>query len=230
MTHNQEPDSIASLVERVRTSAPSTSNVVAVFILSTLMIGTGVTGIVMPLHAAYEAHWRLPFNVEKGWSWFAVVLMTLLGTGILIGGIFLARFSKNLISYRVDFYANGFRHRSRRFTEQVLWSEVASVRETIVEENLPLLKGPAKRALPAVESRSYSVVTKQGTEIIFDGNVVQPIRKFGLVLWNQATSRSVPWEIVDERERPFDAVSDGRLAGGDHEPDWLDGGGESHAT
>jgi hypothetical protein len=163
------------------------------------MIAGGAGAVVVSWNAAYRANWNLPFNADHGWCWFAVALMSLFGIGFLVGGFCLMKYSKRLISFRVDFFANGFCHRAHGLAESVFWSEVACVRKTNLYQRLPLLKGAAKAFMPTVESNYYTVVMKSGKKIIFSGNDVQPIRRFGQLLVTQASAKSIPWEVVEER-------------------------------
>src|SRR5262249_16939267 len=103
----------AGLGDRLHLFKPMMANVIAGFIISTLLLVGGAVAIGFPLRAAALADWNLPFDVKKGWSWLAVGGFCLLGVGLTVGGVVLARYSRGLISRRVEVCANGFRYCSR---------------------------------------------------------------------------------------------------------------------
>ncbi|HEY7422788.1 MAG TPA: DUF3592 domain-containing protein [Gemmataceae bacterium] len=188
----------AQLGERIAVFKPMMSNIIAGFIIGALLIVGGAAAIGFSLRAAYLAHWDLPFDVKKGPSWLTVGFLSLIGVVLVVCGVALAAFSRGLLSHGVDICANGFRYCWRRSTENVLWSGISRIKETILYERPPLLKGPAKLLLPKVSSTSYMIVTKSGTEYGFDGNTIAAIKRFGRVLREQAERLSLPWETVEE--------------------------------
>jgi hypothetical protein len=199
MTSNSTPNSSAPLGDHLGTFAPSLPSVIAGFILSAVMVVGGAGAAIAALYAAHRAEWKLPFKVDHGWCWFAVGLMVLFGVGFLIGGVSLMRRSKRLISFRADFFDGGFRRRFRGIVDVVLWADVACVRKTNRYQKLPLVKSSEEAFMPSVASSCYTVVMKSGKTIVFSGNDVQPLHRFGQLLITQAAARSVPCEVVEER-------------------------------
>jgi hypothetical protein len=177
---------------------PMSANIVAGFIISLLLIVGGLSAIGFSLHAAHVAGWKLPTNAERGWSWINVGLATLLGVALITGGLVLGRFARGLMSHRVEVFAKGFRYCSRGSAEPVLWTNIGGIRETILYERPPILKGPAKLLLPKVASFRYLVVTNRGKEYSFDGNSIKSIERFGNILRAQAERLSLPFETVEE--------------------------------
>jgi hypothetical protein len=197
-THAPADAQAAELGERIEVFRPMMGNVIAGFILSGLVLVGSAAAIFFPLRAAYLANWNLPFDVKTGWSWLAVGLCEVLGIGLLIGGLALLVYSRGLLSHCVEIYANGFRYCSGRSAECVLWTHVSHVRELILYERHPILKGPAKFLLPKVASTSYLVHTISGKEYGFDGNSIRSIKRFGNLLREQSQRLSLPWETVEE--------------------------------
>jgi hypothetical protein len=196
---NPEPAPPGSaLGDRLQDFRPMTATVIAGFILSVLLVAGGLAAIGFPLRSAVRAGGDLPFAAEKQMSWLVVGFLSLLGIGLTVGGAALAVFSRGLISRRVEVCVNGFRHCSRRSVEEVLWTDVALIRENIVYERYPILKGPAKLLLPKVASTSYWVITTGGKEYRFDGDSIKGIKRFGKILRQQADRLSLPWETVED--------------------------------
>ena len=177
---------------------PMVGNIVAGFILSALLIAASAAAIAFPLRGAYERGWQLPFEfVNRGWSWPTVGLFVLLGIGLAAGGVFLLYYATSLISRRVEFYADGFCVYAGRRSELVLWTDVDQIRETILYERPPILKGPAKLILPEFASRFFAIHTTSGNEYQFDGNSVKALRHFAEILRETSDRLSIPWQIVE---------------------------------
>jgi hypothetical protein len=177
---------------------PALSNVIAGFIISALLVGGGAAAIGFPLHAAQAAGWNLPFDTKIGWSWLAVALVSVIGIGLIIGGVLLAKYVQSLISICVETYTQGFRYHARHSTENVLWLDIIRITETVLHQRPPILKFPASLLLPKVASHSYTVATKFGKEYSVDGNSIKRIKHFGDVLRAQARRLSLRWETVQE--------------------------------
>jgi hypothetical protein len=198
MADDEEGVKAGSLGDRLQVFTPMMANTIAGFIISALLLVGGAAAICFPLRAAYVAGWDLPVNVNKGWSWLAVGLFCLIGTGLTVGGGVLATYCYGLISHRVEVWTNGFRYCSRQSVEEVFWADIDRIRETVLYERPPILKGPAKLLLPKLTSISYTVMTVSGKEYGFDGNSVKSIKRFGKLLREQADRLSLPWETVEE--------------------------------
>lgn len=186
------------LGETLEVFRPMIANIVAGFILSLLLVGGGITAIGFPLHAAFLAHWNLPLDAQRGWCWIAVGGLSLTGVVLSVCGVVLAAVSRGLISHRVEICRDGFRYCWHRSVEAIPWSSVHSVRETVLHERPPLLKGPAKLLLPEIASTSYTVFTISGKEYRFDKNCIKSIRRFGELLRENAERHSWPWEVCEE--------------------------------
>jgi hypothetical protein len=185
--------------EPIELFRPMTANIVAGFIIAAIMIIAGVAFIGFPLRGAYQAHWNLPFKVDKGWCWLAVGLFNVLGVGLVVGGVMLSAYSKRLISSWTEVSPDGFRNCWRGDLASVRWADVSRIKETILHERPPVLKAPANMLLPTVASRSYTITTKEGKEYGFDGNSIKAIKRFGKRLHQEAERIGLPWETVEER-------------------------------
>ena len=186
-----------SLGEPIEMFRPKQINVIAGYILTAILFGGALLLIGFPLHGAYQANWKLPFDVKKGWSWLAVGLMTLLGLGVMVGACAMAFYARWLASHQLEVGANGFRRISRSSRDEVLWSEVDRITTCILYERPPILKGPLKLLLPQIASKSYQILTKSGQEHAFDGNDVNNLPRLEALLQQQAQSRGIPWGTVE---------------------------------
>jgi Protein of unknown function (DUF3592) len=189
---------VADLGAKREVFSPRMANTVAGFIISALLVVGGTAAIGLPLREAYLADWNLPVYVKTGWCWLAIGVLAVVGVFLAAGGIVLMRFSKALLSHRVELFANGFRFGPQDSAEVALWTNVVRVRETILYERPPILKGAAKLLLPKIASASYVIVTKSGKEYGFDGNSIKEIQTFAQVLRDLANRLSLPWETVEE--------------------------------
>jgi hypothetical protein len=192
------PTEEVSVGERIAVFKPTTSNIVAGFILSSLCFAGGIAAIGFPLRGASLANWSLPFEAKTGWCWFAVGGFCAMGIILTIGGVVTAAYSRGLISRCVEICQGGFRYCSQRSTVGVPWTSVSSITETILYERPPLLKGPAKLLLPKFKSKSYRVVTCSAQEYAFDGDSIKEIARFGEILREQANRLSIAWVTVEE--------------------------------
>jgi hypothetical protein len=187
-----------ALGARIELFTPMMGNIVAGGIFSFLLLGGGLALTGFILREVYRAGGNLPVEAKQGMSWIAVGLGSALGVGFVVGGVLLARYVRWLLSHRVEFCENGFRYHEGRATEEVTWVSVASIRERILYERPPILKGPVKLLLPKMASSSYVVVTTNAKEYSFDGNSIRRIKRFGELLRERAGQAGVPWETVEE--------------------------------
>lgn len=171
---------------------PMMGNIIAGFIFSIILLIGGVAAIGISIRGVYVAGWDLPLDVKKGWSWFAVGLMCLAGVCLAVSGIVLMRYSRGLISHRIEVCTNGFRYCTGPFTEDVLWSDVLLVEETFLHERPPI------RILPKWTSARYTVITVGGREFSFDENSVKSIKRFGKILRAHADFPSQLWKSFEQ--------------------------------
>lgn len=176
---------------------PMVGNIIAGFIISALLVAGGLAMIGGPTLKAAGRDWDLPNYDEHGLAWLWLVLFWMIGLGLVAAGVALARYSQGLISHRVEVWTDGFQFWKRGSAEEVRWTAVRLVRETIHYERPPILKGPAKLVLPKLASWSYSVTADTGTSYEFDGNSVKAIKRFGQLLRERTNAHSIPWEQVE---------------------------------
>ena len=197
-TNSQYESRIILLGDCLEVFRPSIGNVVAGFILSFAAATGGVTSIGFAVRLAYLANGVLPIHAEKGPSWIAVALFCLLGVGLIVGGIALAIFSRRLFTQRVEIRVSGYCFRTNKGNEDIPWADIQQIRETILYERPPLLKGPAKLLLPKIASTSYTITTQSGTEHSFNGTTMNNITRFGEILREKAKNYSLAFDTVEE--------------------------------
>ncbi len=188
----------AEVGDRIELFKPMIGNVVAGGIFTALLFGGGVTILTFIIREIYLAGGHLPVDAKKGMSWLAVGIGSLLGIGFVVGSVFLARYVRWLYSHSVELCENGYRYREGKHFDEVPWELITSIRETVVYERPPILKGPAKILLPKTSSRNYVVTVKSGKQYGFDCNSVRAIARFGELLHERAKSTGIPWETVEE--------------------------------
>jgi hypothetical protein len=131
-------------------------------------------------------------------DWLGAVLVAVLGVGLAVGGVFLFLWVKSMFGFRLRVCRDGFSF-TRGGVEWVFaWDEIVEVRETVLHERLPLVKGPARRLMPTKTSRSYTVVRCDGEECYFDGNIIPHTSLLAGPLSNAADTHGFAWETTDE--------------------------------
>src|SRR5438552_15113064 len=103
-------NSAAPLGTRIELFKPLLGNIVAGGIISVLLLGGGlaVTGAI--LREVYLAGGDLPVDAQKGMSWLAVGMGSLLGVGLVVGGVCLVFYVRWLRSHERELCANGLRY------------------------------------------------------------------------------------------------------------------------
>ena len=152
---------------------PSPANTVAGYIIAALLLAAAWAAIWFPLRAARLAGWNLPFNREKGWCWFAVLMLVAIGVGLAIGAVALLLKLRVISARRVELCPGGLRFWSGSIAEEVPWAEVRAIRETTVYQRPPVLKGEAQLLLPKLASKGYTVVAASGKVFACDGNSIK---------------------------------------------------------
>jgi hypothetical protein len=194
MTHDATAD-LGPLVDRYR---PSAANMGAGIILGLLMAGGGVALAGFAVRGAMTFPGPLPLMAEIGHSWFSVVIMTLLGIGLVAGGIFLIQFVRSTSSLRIDLYERALIV-TRAGTPQIIrWEDLAAVKETHLHEHLPLVKGPLKAAMPTRMNKSVELTFRDGSILTMDGNNVERLNVCIAKLQGFARRHDVPWTVVEE--------------------------------
>ena len=186
------------LGDRIETFKPRLANIVAGGVISLLLIGAGIAIVGLISREVYLAGGKLPFDAKQGMSWIAVGIGSPIGVGLAVGGVLLIRYLRWLLRHEVGICTNGFRYQQGDESDDVLWRDVASIRETIVYERPPILKGPAKLLLPKLASKSYTVITKAGMEYGFNGDSVRNLKRFAELLREQGNRARISWDTIEE--------------------------------
>ncbi|MEL6109980.1 MAG: hypothetical protein AAFU85_28545 [Planctomycetota bacterium] len=148
-----EPTALGSLKKSLR---PKRENVIAGYAISALSLGACVAVVFTDF-----------FIQDDDGRYFTGALLALAGVGF---AIYVRRLSRT----SVEIYEHGFVVCRGTSETPFPWSEIASVRERVRKEGFPM-KGAAGRVSASVagnETRSYTVVRKDGREFYFDNNVV----------------------------------------------------------
>jgi hypothetical protein len=190
-------DPHAPLGARIELFRPMMANLIAWGIFSFLLFGGGLAILGSILREVYLAGGNLPAAAKEGMSWLVVGAGSGLGVGLVVSGVCFACFFRWLTSHEVELCENGFRYREGKNCEEVAWTAITSIRETVLYERPPLLKGPAKLLLPKLANKSYTVITKNGKEFAFTEESIKRLKHFEKLLRERAAVAGVPWETVE---------------------------------
>ncbi len=188
-----------SLGDRLESFEPKTSNIVAGYILAPLLVAGGAFLIFWVLRDAVRAGFRFPFWAERGMSWLAGIIFLLIGLGLIVGGWFLLRFVNGLRNLWVKFCTNGLEFRHGSSIENIAWSKITLIRETVMSAHLPIVKGPARALMPVVTNEAYTIITDDGKQFDFSENTIKDIKRFGRLLRDRTNPLGIKYEVVTER-------------------------------
>lgn len=175
---------------------PMTGNILAGFIISILLVIAGIASAGFPLRAASRKNWNLPNFDENHLCWVYVGVAVVFGIGLFMGGLALVIYSSSLLSRRLEIYEAGFVNFNCG-CQDVKWMDVVRVCETIVYARPPVLHFPANLLVPKVANASYSIFTKTGEQIDFDGNSVFKIKRLGSLLRSKAEVYGWTWDLIE---------------------------------
>lgn len=181
-------DSLGKVTYEVK---PNTSNIVAGFIVGLGLIGGGLflTGSV--IREAFFAGGNAPQNAN---DWLMGVISALLGIGIAVGGGLMVKFARSLVGFRLRVCSDGFWFTRPNQQFVYAWDEIVRVKESVVEETLPMAKGPARRLMPTKKTHTYTVVRCDGEQFYFDENVIPRTSLLAGPLKTAAKARGIEWE------------------------------------
>lgn len=148
--------STTSLGKLKKSLRPKRENVIAGYLISVLLVGACIAVLCTD-----------QFIRGQSGRYFAGAALALAGTGFAVYVYRLSRTS-------VEIYEQGFVVCRGSAREPFPWNEIACVRERVAKEGLPM-KGAAGKVSASIagnETRSYTVVRKDGQEFYFDNNVV----------------------------------------------------------
>jgi hypothetical protein len=161
------------------------------------MIGGAGTLAYFGVSEIWNLGGKMPFWAEKGMCWGAVLfgLMAVAafagGGGVLLWIVFLT------MPVRVQVHEHGFVHRLGAKRDLVAWSDIAAIKEIVLYERLPLLKGPAQLLLPKVSSRSYAISCHDGKSFNYDVNSFKKVDHLGEILRKVSDDGEIPWTIEE---------------------------------
>ena len=194
------PPDNAELGDFVESFSARMASILFLLAFSAALAAGCVATIWFALRGASQAQWRMAFYEESGWCWSGFIAACLCGL-VLIGlGISLAIYANRLRLRSVKFYVNGFQYHDHHGVEQILWSSIVRVRETISSERRPGLKFPAVLLASRGASSNYTLITSEGKEFNFDPEWIGDITRFGKFLWAEARRDSLPWEYANENK------------------------------
>jgi len=169
---------------------PNVSNVVAGFVLGTGLVVGGL------LLAAYMLRQMFFGGIppQGAANWLGAIVVALLGLALAVGGVLLILFARSLVGFRLCVCGDGFWFTRANQTFVFAWEEIVLVKESTIEEKLPLAKGAARHLMPTKTARTYTVVRCDGEEFYFDENVLQHTSLLAGPLSTAAKSRGIKWQ------------------------------------
>src|SRR5438067_548174 len=121
--------STPELGDRLEVFGPSRANIAAGFIITALitlggvlLVVWGVTGLPEPAGG--------PRPADKDEPKLRIAL-AVLGVVMLVPALAFGIYARHLLSFRMDWHANGFRYRAGERNRVVLWSDIERVIETV---------------------------------------------------------------------------------------------------
>ena len=183
---------------RVEEFPSSKANVVAGLILAAGILAGGITSIWVSLRGAAEANWILPFSIDRGWCWIAVIGMCGLGVVFVALGVTLAVICVRLYSGGVEICQFGFREISSGGTKCIRWTEVRCIVEITDLERYPIFHFPLILLIPKKASYRYQIHTESGETFSFNGTTTAKLKKFSHVLAEQAKQHGIEWRTATE--------------------------------
>jgi hypothetical protein len=186
----------ASLGKVTYETKPKVSNVVAGFILGVGLVGGGLLLTGFLIRQMFFAGGNPPRGAG---DWVAAVVFALLGLAIAAAGVLLILFSRSLVGFRLRVCSEGFWFTRAKKDSVFAWDEIVLVKESVIEERLPLAKGAARHLMPTRATRTYTVVRCDGEEFYFDENVLPRTSLLAGPLSAAAKSRGIKWETDQQR-------------------------------
>jgi hypothetical protein len=187
-----------SLGQTVEEFRPANANVAAGYILALVAIAGGLAILGYDVKEIRLSGGQMPIAAEHGMSWVSAGLFAALALGLFAVGYFLARYARSLSARSVDFCNDGFRYRQGEVCDEVRWEEIDRIREIIIYERPPVVKGAASMLIPKKASHSYHVFCKSGKEYNFNGDSVKEIGRLGALLRERAEGRGLAWEVLED--------------------------------
>ena len=174
-----------SLGGRIESFSPSPVTLIAGFIVGSMVTTGGAVFVWVTVRDVILSGGNLPLAAEKGSSWSSVMLggmvIGLYGTG----AFFLLRHIVRLARHRVEFCENGFRYRTLDTLDEVAWTDLAAIRQTI-----------SLGWLSEEKCIRIEIVTKSGKKYAFDKDSVNNLTRIGALLFEQTGSTGIPRETI----------------------------------
>jgi hypothetical protein len=191
----------AGLGEPIETFVPGFANLFAGVVLGLLAAGGGLTILVFLIREIIRAGGQLPLIAEKEPSWVVLGVFALLGGVLIVGAAWLAYWVKSTLGSSIKVCPGGMFSSSPSKVHWVApWGEIEGVREMVTHEHLPIVKGIARHAMPVRTNRTYAITRRNTTELVFTGNEIKEIGRFGDLLRVEAQARQIPWAVVEVRD------------------------------
>jgi hypothetical protein len=186
---------VESLGKLIYETKPNVSNLIAGMVIAALLIGGGPTLSAYMIRQMFFAGGNPPRTVP---DWFGAAVLVVFGIALAVGGISLLLWVQSLFRFCLRICEEGF-YFTRGSGEIVFaWNEIREVRETVLSEKLPLVKGPALQLMPTKTSRNYTVVRCDGLEFYFDENVVPRTSLLAGPLASAARNVGFSWQTTEQ--------------------------------
>lgn len=193
---------VESLGKVLYARKPEMSNQIAGIILSVILVAGGIAMIWVSVREIKNTGGHLPVYREKGMSWVAVVMMSVVGAAFIVGGGALFRWVWSMFKFRLYVCSDGFYYTQGGETIVFGFNEIQLVEETILHERLPLAKGAAKRIakhlLPTKTSRSYRIMRCDGKEFELTVNMIPRVSMLAGPLTTAAAKYQFEWQTLEK--------------------------------
>jgi hypothetical protein len=186
--------SVETLGEFYYESKPKLENILAGMIIALILVVGGGALVAYMLWTLYLGGIP-PIELDDKIAAHALVVVGILGA---CGGVYMFWRMWSLFSFRVRVYSDGFCVVDHGIERVFAWDEISHVNELILNERLPLVKGPAKALMPVKTSRCYSVVRCDGETFDFDANLLPSTSLLAGPLQTAAGQGKFDWHVSEE--------------------------------
>jgi len=201
MRHTTLLERFAELGPPGETFSPGFANLFAGIVLGILTSGGGLAILGFLIREIVRAGGQLPFVAEKEPSWVFLAAFSLIAFALIAAGAWLGWWVRATKGTAIHFCPGGLFSASQTRVHWVAsWDRARAIRETVMHEHLPIVKSIARHAMPVRTNHSYSLMRDEGTDLVFTGNEIKEIGRFGDLLRETALTRQIPWERVEVRD------------------------------
>ena len=173
---------------------PGLINTAAGIILGASLLGGGIFGLFAATKAVVVNRGNFPPRVPgiPTWDWPGVFIVWVVSTVAIVGGWFVLKWMRSLLSFRVEVGKEGLLIHESSGPRAILWDGIEEV-----EERQVFLR--RKYGLPPQMSLLYIVKPRVGEPFAFEQNSIKEHIMLAGIIKAKTKTRAVPWNITQDR-------------------------------